>query len=139
MTPELSAALQIIVNLLCEIRDILQRCCNQQQPAGCNPGGNVQAVERNLALTTTPQQLVGNNPNRVAFTIGNTLGTVEVRAATQPVGNVGGGGVAKIAAGGTAQFTAYQYPGVITNTWYVWSASGTPTIRIVEFLKEGGT
>jgi hypothetical protein len=138
MSPELAAALNAILSVLCDIRSVLRLCCEQ---GSCVPTRTPTAGTRifTIALSTTPLRVLGINNNRIALIVGNALGTVNVFLAPRPNLSGSGGGTVIVSGGSVKTVSSYDHPTSVTGEWYAWSASGTPTITIQEELSAGGS
>jgi hypothetical protein len=133
MSPELAAALNLILGVLCDIRACLRKLCEQP---GCTPApyGGPDPKMTTKALSTTATKILGIDPNRIAFVISNVGNAMDVYISPTPAGATSAVPTGKIAAGAVGYFTGYQYPTSVPGEWYAKSASGTPTIGIQEEL-----
>lgn len=131
MDPALRDALQMILGQLCYIRQLLQTCCLQ---SSCTPVPfpNSQPVASTVTLGVTPKAILGNNPNRIAFTVSNINGTVPVFLATDAKSAANNQPIAQVPSGATGNFTPHSFPSTLSGQWFAWVASTTPVIPMLE-------
>jgi hypothetical protein len=122
---------QLVIKLLCEIRDLLRHCCEQGSCRPYQPGGQEPTTSQ-VTLSTTAQKVLKLNPKRIAFYVDNTAGTVAARLSYRSNVTSTARALITVPAGEIKYYNAFQFPTTLGMEWYAVSASGTPTISITE-------
>lgn len=89
-----------------------------------------EEIDNEVVLSTTPQRIFKNNPDRIAVIFSN-LTSIEVSVYTKAIVS-STLGYALDSAGGLLNFKSRDEGRYATKEWWAVAASGTPTITVTE-------